>query len=215
MELEKLKEPFPAKDIEWRLQSCGSGSKGVWAICLAYVTNRAIMNRLDEVCGPENWKNEYTKGPDGGVLCGLSIKCNNEWITKWDGADNTAVEATKGGLSGAMKRAATQWGIGRYLYNLEEGFANILPDGSKEKGYYGKTKDGTKFKWQPPTLPDWALPKIDDKELQKEIVKLESYINDTEILTGDLLRKAKFYIQNKDLDGIKRTNEYCKNKASA
>src|SRR5690606_39028946 len=42
-----------------------------------------------------------------------------EWVTKFDGAENTAVEAVKGGLSDSMKRAAAQWGIGRYLYTLE------------------------------------------------------------------------------------------------
>ena len=159
MDLSKLKEPFPAEDIEWRLQSCDKSKNGsVYAICLAYVTNRAICNRLDEVVGPENWKNEFITGPNGGILCGLSIKVDGEWITKFDGAENTNIEPVKGGLSGAMKRSAsTGWGIGRYLYYLDEGFAKILPENSKE-GLYGKTKDGTKFKWLPPELPDWALP---------------------------------------------------------
>ena len=159
MDLSKLKEPFSAEDIEWRLQSCDKTKSGsVYAICLAYVTNRAICNRLDEVVGPENWKNEFITGPNGGVLCGLSIKIGDDWVTKYDGAENTNIEAVKGGLSGAMKRAAsTGWGIGRYLYYLEEGFAKILPENSKE-GLYGKTKDGTKFKWLPPALPSWALP---------------------------------------------------------
>jgi hypothetical protein len=238
MDLSKLKEPFPAKDIEWRLQSCGSTQKGIWAICLAYVTNRAICNRLDEVVGPENWKNEFAKGPEGGILCGLSIKIGDEWVTKWDGAENTDIEAVKGGLSGSMKRAAsTGWGIGRYLYNLEEGFAQILPEGSKEKGFAGKTKEGVKFRWLPPELPTWALPsgsekssskapkapktesstdKADDPELVKQTTVLESWINDGDVLTGEALRKAKWYIEQKDLDGIKRTIEWCRTqKASA
>ena len=155
MDLSKLKEPFPYEDIEWRLQSCDKGKSGFWGKCLAYVTNRAICNRLDEVCGPENWKNEFDKAPDGGVLCGLSIKVGDEWITKWDGAENTNIEAVKGGLSGAMKRAAsTGWGIGRYLYNLEESWVEVT-----EKGKYsGKTKGGEWFHWNPPALPAWALP---------------------------------------------------------
>ena len=232
MDLSKLKEPFPAEDIEWRLQSCGSGKNGIYAICLAYVTNRAICNRLDDVVGPENWKNEFTNGPDGGVLCGLSIKVNDSWVTKWDGAENTNIEAVKGGLSGAMKRAAsTGWGIGRYLYYLDEGFAKVMPEDSKEKGFFGKTKEGQKFKWLPPDLPSWALPggagkppkkaepkKNDNKtssepvqsdELVKETMILESWIEEG-VLTGDGLKKAKWYIKQGDLDGIKRTNEWCK-----
>jgi hypothetical protein len=156
MDLSKLKDCFEPNDIEWRLQQCGKGSNGkIWGMALAYVTNRAIMNRLDEVCGPENWKNEFKAAPDGGILCGISIKVGDEWVTKWDGAENTDIEAVKGGLSGAMKRAAVQWGIGRYLYKLEESWINANENGA----YRGKTKDGTTFKWDAPTLPAWALPK--------------------------------------------------------
>lgn len=156
IDFKKLGEPFPAKDIEWRLQECGKKKSGeIWAMCLAYITNRAIMQRLDDVCGPENWKNEYAPGPHGGIICGLSIRCGEEWVTKWDGADNTAVEAVKGGLSDAMKRAGVQWNIGRYLYNLESGWAEIADKGE----YRGKIKDGGEyFKWNPPKLPAWALP---------------------------------------------------------
>jgi hypothetical protein len=159
MDLSRLKDCFEPNDIEWRLQQCGKGSNGkIWGMALAYVTNRAIMNRLDEVCGPENWKNEFKAAPDGGILCGISIKVGDEWVTKWDGAENTDIEAVKGGLSGAMKRAAVQWGIGRYLYKLEESWINANDNGA----YRGKTKDGTTFKWDAPTLPAWALPKGSD-----------------------------------------------------
>lgn len=162
----KLKEPFSENDIEWRIMQSGKGAKGIWAKCLAYVTNRAIMDRLDELVGIERWANEYKEGPGGGVICGISIFIKSEthpdgvWITKWDGAENTAVEAIKGGLSGAMKRAAVQWGIGRYLYHLEEGWADI-----KDNGKFRATlKDKTPFKWNPPSLPSWALPKGEKTE---------------------------------------------------
>jgi hypothetical protein len=165
MDLSKLKDCFEPNDIEWRLQQCGKGSNGkIWGMALAYVTNRAIMNRLDEVCGPENWKNEFKAAPDGGILCGISIKVGDEWVTKWDGAENTDIEAVKGGLSGAMKRAAVQWGIGRYLYKLEESWINANENGA----YRGKTKDGTTFRWDAPTLPAWALPKGSKSETHSE-----------------------------------------------
>jgi len=156
-QLRHLHDKFPPNDLEWRLQSCGSNKKGVWAICLCYVTNRAIMQRLDHVMKPHNWKNEYSEGPQGGVMCGLSLRIDGEWITKWDGAENTAVEPVKGGLSDSMKRAAVQWGIGRYLYNLDAGFADVCESGIKR----GKTKDGKQFRWNPPRLPEWALPKAE------------------------------------------------------
>ena len=54
MDLSKLKEPFSENDIEWRVQQSGETNGRIWAKVLAYVTARAIENRLDEVCGPEN-----------------------------------------------------------------------------------------------------------------------------------------------------------------
>jgi len=158
IELSKLADVFNPVDIEWRVQNSGIKNDKPWAMVLAYVTNRAIMDRLDDVCGPENWSNEFREGPGGGVICGISVKCGAEWVCKWDGADKTQIEAVKGGLSGAMKRAGVQWGIGRYLYNLDATFAKCDLNTNK---YPNKAKDksGTWFSWQTPTLPKWAVPK--------------------------------------------------------
>lgn len=149
-----MQDFFEADAIEWRIQQAGEKHGRVWAICVPYVTNRAIQVRLDEVAGPENWRNEFRPGPDGGVMCGLSIRVGGEWVTKWDGAENTDVEGVKGGLSGAMKRAAVQWGIGRYLYALDETFANVHDNGR----FRGKTREGSSFRWDPPRLPHEVLP---------------------------------------------------------
>lgn len=174
----KLAEPFPAEDIEWRVQQSGVAGEKPYAMVLAYVTNRAIQQRLDDVVEPQNWRNQYEKGPDDGVLCGISIYVrhgiNNgvaEWITKYDGAENTQVEAVKGGLSGAMKRAAVQWGIGRYLYNLETSFVDLAEKkDAKHTEYLQIKKDGKtvwKGYWAAPSLPAWALPSK-DKEPEKK-----------------------------------------------
>lgn len=156
--LSRLRDPFPADDIEWRVQQAGEKNGRPWARVLAYVTNRAIMERLDEAVGPDSWQNVFKEGPAGGVVCGLSVRVvradgSTEWVTKWDGAENTDVEPVKGGLSGAMKRAAVMWGVGRYLYDLEEGWARVH-DGGRHSA---KGKDGW-FKWDPPELPAWAVP---------------------------------------------------------
>jgi hypothetical protein len=156
-----LADPFPPEDLEWRIGQSGIGTKGPWAKVLAYLTSRAVMHRLDSIVGPANWRDEYQKGPDGGVICGISIRCGEEWVTKWDGAENSQIESVKGGLSDSFKRAAVKWSIGRYLYRLEEGWAEIADDNDRD-AYRGEAKDksGQKvyFKWYPPRLPDWALP---------------------------------------------------------
>lgn len=148
MNLTKLSEPFTDDDLEWRVANVFNNNK-LSAKILVYVTNRAIMARLDEVCGVGGWQNEYTALP-GAFLCGISIKCGDEWVTKWDGAQESQIEATKGGLSGAMKRAAVQWGIGRYLYEVKEVWADINDNGK----YYQGAKQGKypAFKWNAPSL---------------------------------------------------------------
>jgi len=143
--MKRLQAPFAPEEIEWRVGATNrEKTKGM---ALAFVTNRAIQNRLDEVFGCFGWKNEYREWRGNAQLCGISVKHEGEWITKWDGASDTDWEATKGGLSDAMKRAAYQWGIGRYLYNLDPVWVPIRLAG---KSY---VIDGP-----PPTLPAWALP---------------------------------------------------------
>ena len=150
----QLAAPFPAHDIEWRVQSSGTKNDGTpWAKVLAYVTARGIMERLDLVFGIGGWADAYTVGPGGGVVCKLSCRIDGEWVTKEDGAENTDVEAVKGGLSSALKRAAVKFGVGRYLYRLDEGWAVITDRGE----YSAKTKDGVWFKWSAPALPAWAV----------------------------------------------------------
>jgi hypothetical protein len=165
----KLKAPFDPLDIEWRIQSAGKSNSGkLWAILIPYVTNRAIQERLDEVCGVEGWKNQFTDTPSGkGMLCGISLKISDEWITKWDGAEETAVEAVKGGLSGAMKRAAVQWGIGRYLYRLDAAIITPLDKQPGDMAGYIMTPakiEGrkTRLYFRRPKLPMWAIPKDGD-----------------------------------------------------
>jgi hypothetical protein len=165
-----LQAPFPEEAIEWRIQQSGVKNGAIWARILAYVTNRAIQDRMDLVFGPDGWRNEYSAGPGGGILCGLSgyFGPDRGWVTKWDGAANTEVQTdgkldtdtnVKGGLSASMKRAATQWGIGRYLYDLEAAFATVGPDEKNYARAFDKdSKKDIPFRWSPPRLPAWALP---------------------------------------------------------
>ena len=124
---EKLKEKFDEKDLEFRVGATNSDK--TMGLALTYVQARAIQNRLDEVVGFENWKVSY-KEIQGGFLCTLSIRINNEWIEKEDGASVTDFESVKGGISNAFKRVASSgFGIGRYLYNARNSWYPIKPQG--------------------------------------------------------------------------------------
>ena len=116
-----LTAPFPNGDIEWRVSA--TNKEKTKGLAVPYVTNRAIQNRLDDTVGVDGWYNEFTPWKNGTAqLCGISIYLNahNLWLTKWDGADDSDIEAVKGGLSDSMKRSAVEWGIGRYLYGMTQ-----------------------------------------------------------------------------------------------
>lgn len=107
----KLKAEFPRDIISWRVQTVYNGK----ALALAYIDARDVMQRLDEVMGIEGWEDSYI---DSGkrTYCTLSLKMDERWVHKTDAAGDSDVEAEKGAVSDALKRAAVKWGIGRYLY---------------------------------------------------------------------------------------------------
>jgi hypothetical protein len=116
--IKRLQDPFIFKDVEWKIQYTNQNKTSGMAV--PYLNSRAIQTRLDEAIGAANWKNSYTPWQTNAQLCGLSIYDSErkEWVAKYDGAENTDIEAVKGGLSDSFKRAACLWGIGRYLYEL-------------------------------------------------------------------------------------------------
>lgn len=162
--MKRLQEPFLPEEIEWRVDRGQKTANGNYVFVLAYVTNRAIMNRLDEVFGAFGWRNEFKEWKNSSQLCGISVWDGekNEWVTKWDGSDDSNMDAVKGGISAAMKRTAVQWGIGRYLYNLDQ---NRVPLQARGDCYTNvKVKANGKDEyiqgyWNIPKLPEWALPK--------------------------------------------------------
>ncbi|MFG1302130.1 Rad52/Rad22 family DNA repair protein [Xanthobacter sp. V3C-3] len=117
-----LAAPFHPERVSWRVGSTtGDKKKGM---ALAYIDARDVMDRLDSVVGPANWRRVHPHA-NGRTLCSLEIKIGGEWVAKEDGAGDTDVEAEKGALSDAFKRAAVNWGIGRYLYDLPSPWVEI------------------------------------------------------------------------------------------
>lgn len=115
-ELALLSSPFPQEDVHWRAHTLTK--KGDKALALAFIDARDVMDRFDQILGPQNWQDEYVESAKGRIICTIKIKVDGEWVSKSDGAGDTAVEGEKGGISDAFKRAAVKWGVGRYLYSL-------------------------------------------------------------------------------------------------
>jgi len=115
---DRLSAPFAPHQVHWRAQLVAQRGDSFSALALAYIDARDVMDRLDDVCGPAGWQNSYVETPKGRVIGTISILVDGVWISKSDGAGDTDVEGEKGGISDSLKRAAVNWGIGRYLYRL-------------------------------------------------------------------------------------------------
>ncbi|WP_299949103.1 Rad52/Rad22 family DNA repair protein [uncultured Ruegeria sp.] len=145
MDFKKLSEEFPRESVSWRVQGTPYERNGRFsAMALAYIDARDVMDRLDEVCGPDNWQDEYTTNANGLTICRIGIRVTDEWVWKSDGAGETAVEGQKGGISDALKRAAVHWGIGRYLYRLDSPWVACAV---KQKGNKTYWREWTEDPW--------------------------------------------------------------------
>lgn len=116
--IESLSKPLTASEIEWKVISAKGGATTI----APYIDARAVMNRLDAAFGPFGWQVRYTPaqvGNEHGIIASIAIKHpeTGEWVEKQDGSGASDMEPFKGGISGALKRAATAWGIGRELYS--------------------------------------------------------------------------------------------------
>lgn len=118
-----LAAPFPADDISWRVGPTNERSRRedqpLRGQPLCYIDARTVMDRLDSVIGFEHWQTNYTPGVGTSIVCNIGIRIAGEWVWKADGAGPSDMEADKGALSDAFKRAAVRWGIGRYLYDIK------------------------------------------------------------------------------------------------
>ena len=112
---DRLFHPFEPQDVHWRLGPVDPSSGR--ALAFAYIDARDVMDRLDVVVGPEGWQCRYSHA-DGKTVCELGLRVSGEWLWKADGAGDTEIEAEKGALSDAFKRAAVRGGVGRYLYGV-------------------------------------------------------------------------------------------------
>ena len=115
-----LAAPFEPEEVKVRSQSSRQ---------LHYVTARTVMNRLDNVLGPENWWDEYVPN-ENSVLCRLTIRMpDGTSLTKADAGGYAGMSDSgdddKSGYSDAFKRAAVKFGVARYLYR--DGVPTYVP----------------------------------------------------------------------------------------
>jgi len=126
---ELLAEPIP---FQWRIISFNKEkTKGT---CAGYIDARDVMDILDRVIGPENWTKRTEQFGATSTVCRIGIRTSSgDFVWKDDIGVESDVESEKGGASDAFKRAAVNWGIGRFLYSMKMKYVNV--------NQYGKPVD--------------------------------------------------------------------------
>lgn len=161
--LGQLDEPFDPEVMYYKPQAINKTKDK--AVAAAYADPRAYSDRLNEVVGPDRWSVQYVvstispiAGPDANdwknkftykgkvlVVATLIIEGvgQNSGTGESDAVDENAITSAE---AQAFKRAATRFGLGRYLYDLP-------------KNQWVPYDSTTKRITEPPQLPDWAIPK--------------------------------------------------------
>jgi hypothetical protein len=117
-------------EVRWKVQMV----KGNRALAVPYIDARTVHQRLDDVVGVANWRDDYDVLPDGAVVCRLSLRFGGEageWITKVDVGSPSEQpdegDRRKAAFSDACKRAAVKFGVGRSLYRLPQQWVDYDP----------------------------------------------------------------------------------------
>ena len=119
-----LAQPLPYK---WKVQSFTKDKTK--ALCVAYIDARDVNDRLNEVCEYGYHTEHYVLGSDIYCKIGL-IMPDGSVIWRSDvGESNNATEKSKTAASDSFKRAAVQFGVGRFLYDLDTVFLKAKEDG--------------------------------------------------------------------------------------
>ena len=141
---EALAAFFDPKDVKFKPQMVKQNR----ALAMAYIDARLVMDRLDAAVGVGGWRTEYRELSGHSVECRLSLLIGGQWVTKADVGSPSEQpdegDRMKAAYSDALKRAAVQFGIGRYLYRLPAQWRDYDP----AKKQFAK----------PPAVPAWAVP---------------------------------------------------------
>jgi len=156
--VERLKEPFDPRVVQWVVTATASGKDGHRrGLLAAYADPRAYMDRLNQLLTPSGWTQEYSTQVIANcprkvrdkqvasakllVICRLTIFGLGAHSGTGEGW--TDDEALTSADAQAFKRAGVSFGLGRYFYDLPQAWVDL--------------DEHDRPRWLP-ELPVWALP---------------------------------------------------------
>jgi hypothetical protein len=174
----KLKAPFD--NVSWRVQSKKNANPQGRVRVVAYIDARDVMERLDDVVGPDNWSFDWTPvcivNGEVVVAKGSLTVCG---ITRSDVGEAGDIEKSKASISDSLKRSAVHFGIARHLYDLGAQYAaidsngNILP---QEKARLNDLLIARINGTMPPKAPPVPRPAQPTQQQQKPPVQLSDAV---------------------------------------
>lgn len=137
--LKQLQAAFPLEVVGFKPQTVNGAKTS--ALIATFIDARAVVNRLDEVF-PLAWEDTYVPVENDAKL--LTLECSitvhladGRAITRRDVGEsgNTGGQASrwKSATSDAFKRAAVKFGVGAYLYGLENTWVEVKEVGRSVK----------------------------------------------------------------------------------
>jgi hypothetical protein len=155
--LEQLADPFDPREIKWRVMQVNDD--GGYGKVFAFADPRAYLDRLNGIFSPRGWTHTYDVSEIGSLTRmkeGRSIRTGKILVTcvltigdlgshtgtgeEWADEANALTTAD----AQALKRAASCFGLGRYLYSIPPMWVPLNEDGQPKED---------------PKLPRWALPR--------------------------------------------------------
>ena len=173
----ELSKPFDPKEVGLKVQA--TNRDRTQGLVVSYIDARSVLDRLDEVVGPDGWQDAYEVLADRmvGDTRIVEVRCRLTvlGVTKEDVGEGDTLKAA---FSDALKRAAVKFGIGRYLYSLPKTWAaldskgNIAdPERVKAQLFGGKAGEDTP-PFDPASSSEAQAPKSDDNLITPQQKKM-------------------------------------------
>lgn len=177
----RLAEPFPPSEVQWRIEALSKDKTR--ALVVPYIDARSVLDRLDQVVGPENWADQYEvlhlSSSGETRLCEVKCRLTVYGVTKEDVGEGDSLKAA---FSDALKRAAVKFGIGRHLYRVEKQWVDydpktgrftpprLLGEGEEAASLQGSEHQGEKPEAH--RLIDRLLERLKEEGLGKEAAQI-------------------------------------------
>ncbi|RIH88049.1 Single-stranded DNA-binding protein DdrA [Meiothermus luteus] len=163
-----LGDPFPPEDLGWRVEAVSKDGKRV--LLARCVDAQAVMDRLDEVVGPQGWQDRYEllQAPGAGGRYAVKCRLTIQGVSKEDVGEGESLQAA---FADALRQAALKFGVGRFLAG-EKRWVDQELAGDPQTLSEGVQGPSSPEKLEPQVLIDRLLERLKQAGLGKQAAQI-------------------------------------------